>query len=385
VKQGRRDLKITVTGVRRETWNVKDEGEYWEASRQGWRENWRLWKKDGEIVWKSVKGQELLRFYKFPEVLEGKWELNDGGSVVVKNNKARFEQSRRSYEMGDGGSVWQLFMNEEVFVIDKDEARKNSESAITWVSTFSNENVQWFRIPTDNKPVSDWGAFLKRKSASKRSASASDASMYYQGDEIYITDRNPAYKQWHFTKGVVIMRNEKKVVIQLSALGKVLEVVPRDISKVASGKVRSVKPKKESKKAYYLKHLRGKWYDSSGLEIEISNQYATFVRTKTRYRIIYEAQPPTMMIGRVRWELQPSKDNDRIFWTDFKNQMEWVRPGKAALSQPARVSPGFVPVKPNAPPKYEDMFQNNKKTPSAPPKYEKFGILPPSYAEASAI
>merc|ERR1719228_434723 len=93
------------------------------------------------MVWISPAGREMW-FYKFPEVLQGKWEVASSRQLVyVKDGYATFRPRGRKhggnkYQMKDGGSVWKLMMNGEVFIINKEEAEKNTSFSINWVSTF---------------------------------------------------------------------------------------------------------------------------------------------------------------------------------------------------------------------------------------------------------
>merc|ERR1719219_175845 len=108
----------------------------------------------------------------------------------------------------------------------------------------------------------------------------------------------------HGCRGIVITRKGQNVVVRMSALGKVLEVHPRDIELVHQAQRMLDQREKVEAEARALKKrrydlLQGKWCNSDGLHIEVKDKYATFLHSNTPYRIIFEAEPPVLMIGKV--------------------------------------------------------------------------------------
>jgi len=414
LNSNRRDLTIQKHGKDGVFfWNVKDEGDHWAFIFK--KKKWILKKAlPKSFVWVCEDRNELgkeLRFYKFPEVIQGQWEcgrqiidVRDGEAIFRPNGWLRLSKRIRrnrgdqgqKFGLRDGGSVWKMRMGQEVWILNKEEAMKKTSTAISWSSTFSGETMKWLRRPTDDHTVADWGAYLKKQTDGKFWEQA-DMSAYQQGVEIVITDRNPLWKKWAWTKGHIITRKGQNVVVRMSALGKVLEVHPRDIKLVHQAQRMLDQREKVEAEARALKKrrydlLQGKWCNSDGLHIEVKDKYATFLHSNTPYRIIFEAEPPVLMIGKVEWELRLSDDENKVFWTDFKRKIEWFRYNLAQPEQAAQVTPGVVPKfdpKPaSAPPKYEELSKTPpkrvipKSIQDAPPSYDE--AVPPSYEQVTS-
>lgn len=268
-----------------------------------------------------------------PEDLLGYWKDNQGNHFTVKDSWTYIKEGRSDllvndgdleYKVEDAGSFWTLKKFQ-----GKDWRLFKDCKQILWKSVDATEDQLLF-IPVPVNPQND-----------DKSHQAVLTSPFKLGDEIFVNDRNPLYKKWHFVKGCVVTRKERTVVVKLSALGKILEVDPRDIGKAKEDRPVTPKSKSVAKRAAYHEILQGKWYNSDGLEIDVKGGCATFLNSGNQYRIIFDTDAPYMMIGKVQWELRVGYDQERIQWTDFKNKIEWFREVEQVV---AKVTPGFVPV-----------------------------------------